>query len=126
MNSTREGLVAQFRNAGNKSTFAEDQGRDAHMIIACIAEELEEFDEAAADYEFTPSQDTRAQLCKEWADLQYVVSQAALYYGIPADAAFNRVHNSNMTKVVDGNVIYREDGKILKPESYEAPNMYGL
>lgn len=32
--------------------------------------------------------------------------------------AFNRVHSNNMTKVVDGKVLRREDGKIIKPEGY--------
>jgi len=49
-----------------------------------------------------------------------------VYFNIPADPSFNRVHNSNMTKVVDGKVIFRDDGKILKPSTYEAPNMRGL
>jgi hypothetical protein len=31
-----------------------------------------------------------------------------------------------MTKVVDGRLIKREDGKILKPEGYTPANMEGL
>ena len=67
----------------------------------------------------------RANLRKEWADLQYVVSQAAVYYEIPSEA-FDRVHANNMTKVVDGKVRFRDDGKILKPEGYKPVDMSGL
>lgn len=123
---TREDKVKQFRDAGGKGDFA-SAPLDADMVLECICEELGEFIEAATDYEegLNPIL-SRANLCKEWADLQYVVSQAAVYYGIPASPAFNRVHESNMTKVVDGKVRYREDGKILKPEGYVAPDMRGL
>ena len=38
-------------------------------------------------------------------------------------AAFAEVHRSNMTKTIGGTVKRREDGKILKPETYEAPNL---
>ena len=124
--STREGKVAEFRDAAGKKPFLEDPS-EATMINDCIDEEFEEFTEACLDFERNPYDPAlRAQLCKEWADLQYVVSQAALYYDIPADASFNRVHASNMTKVVDGKLRFREDGKILKPDTYQAPDMKGL
>lgn len=122
---TRENKVNQFRKAGGKGDFASSP-QDFDMILDCMDEELVEFFEAAQDYRAGNNETTRAQLCKEWADLQYVVSQAALYFGIPASPAFNRVHESNMTKVVDGKVVYRADGKILKPETYVAPDMRGL
>lgn len=130
---TREDKVNEFRRAGMKKTFTELMDADkelaiaeADMIQSCINEEFHEFNDAAYFYEENPCAETRANLCKEWADLQYVVSQAALFFDIPADASFNRVHNSNMTKVVEGKVIYRDDGKILKPDSYVAPDMKGL
>lgn len=54
------------------------------------------------------------------ADLLYVVLGTAAAYGIDAQAVFSEVHRSNMTKVgPDGKVIRREDGKILKPETFE-------
>lgn len=125
LDMSREGKVNEFRRAGGKKDYC-DEPEDYGMVMACIEEELAEFDEAVFEYRTNPGPKTREQLCKEWADLQYVVSQAALYFDIPAEPAFNRVHNSNMTKVVDGKVIYREDGKILKPDTYQAPDMSGL
>lgn len=40
------------------------------------------------------------------------------------DEAFAEVHRSNMTKVPKcGNIIVSENGKILKPTTYEKPNL---
>ena len=37
---------------------------------------------------------------------------------------FNEIHRSNMTKLdEDGKVKRREDGKIMKPSTYERPNL---
>lgn len=58
-------------------------------------------------------------IAKELADLVYIAYGTAITYGIPLDKVLREVHRSNMTKVVDGEVLRREDGKILKPESYE-------
>lgn len=123
---TRESKVKEFRDAADKKAFLEDPS-EGGMISDCIDEELDEFVGAAIEYERNPyDEQARANLCKEWADLQYVVSQAALYYNIPADKSFDRVHESNMTKVVDGKIKFREDGKILKPEGYKPVDMSGL
>lgn len=57
-------------------------------------------------------------------DLDYVVNGAALEHGIDLPAVTSEVHRSNMTKLgPDGKPIYREDGKILKGEGYEPPNL---
>ena len=38
--------------------------------------------------------------------------------------AFKEVHRSNMTKVCeDGTVLRREDGKIIKPDTFQEPNL---
>ena len=126
-NLTREDKVKQFRDAASKKTFNQDPDNPDVSIAVGIVEELNEFLVAADAYiKNSKDEDLRADLCKEWADVQYVVSQAALYFDIPADESFNRVHRSNMTKVIDGKVILRADGKILKPDTYVSPNMRGL
>lgn len=57
-------------------------------------------------------------------DLEYVVNGAALEMGIPLPAVVEEIHRSNMTKLgPDGKPIYRADGKILKGEDYEPPNL---
>lgn len=124
---TREDKVKQFRDAAGKKTFHENPDEPDVSIAVGLVEELNEFLIAADAYINDPkNEDFRAGLCKEWADVQYVVSQAALYFDIPASEAFSRVHNSNMTKVVEGKVIFREDGKIEKGPNYIAPDMSKL
>lgn len=131
---SREDKVTEFRRAAGKGSYdwLNEPGNHDLSVMASLAEEFNEFVEAEYDYRQACRHghgisEARANLCKEWADLQYVVSQAAAYYEIPGDASFNRVHNSNMTKVAEGGkIILREDGKILKPEGYKPVDMSGL
>lgn len=66
-------------------------------------------------------QATRARMFKELADLQYVLSGMVVALGIPMQETFRRVHQSNMSKLVDGHALKREDGKILKGPNYKPP-----
>ena len=66
-------------------------------------------------------QDTRARMFKELADLQYVLSGMVVALGIPMQETFRRVHQSNMSKLVDGHALKREDGKVLKGPNYKPP-----
>ena len=100
----------------------------------------EEIDEVAKAY---------AELLKELSDLEYVLVGAHckgiqefpedivsnlfafehLYQAVPQavlNEAFVRVHRSNMSKLTNGKLVKREDGKILKPDTYEPPNMMEL
>ena len=90
-----------------------------------------------------------AELLKELSDLEYVLVGAHckgiqefpedivgelyafehLYQAIPQailNEAFVRVHKSNMSKLTNGKLVKREDGKILKPDSYEPPDLMEL
>lgn len=60
-------------------------------------------------------------------DILYVVYDAALCFGINADAVVSEIHNSNMTKLGEnGNPIRRADGKIMKGPQYRPPNIKGV
>jgi predicted HAD superfamily Cof-like phosphohydrolase len=82
-------------------------------------EELKEFYEAAVKKDLVGVFDALV-------DQLYILLGTAHCYGM-ADAlveGFIEVHRSNMTKLgADGKPILREDGKILKPESYEKPDL---
>lgn len=66
------------------------------------------------------------KVAKELADLVYVCYGTAVSLGIDLDEALRRVHASNMSKRgPDGAVSYREDGKVLKPATYQPPDMSG-
>ncbi|CAB4162896.1 Phosphoribosyl-ATP pyrophosphohydrolase-like [uncultured Caudovirales phage] len=57
------------------------------------------------------------------ADIIYIACGTAVSYGIPLDKIFDEVHRSNMAKLVDGKVLRREDGKVIKPAGWQAPNI---
>lgn len=65
-------------------------------------------------------------VAKELADLVYVAYGTAIALGINLDEALRRVHESNMTKLVDGKPVLRPDGKVLKGPHYQAPDMEGV
>lgn len=66
----------------------------------------------------------RIAIAQELADLVYVAYGTALVYGIDLDAAIAEVHRANMSKLdSDGKPVLREDGKVLKSECYQAPDM---
>ena len=68
--------------------------------------------------------EAREELAKELADLLYVVYGTAEELGIPLEEVFKEVHKSNMTKVwEDGTVKHNEFGKILKPATYDKPDL---
>ncbi len=125
MSLSREERVAEFHMAGANGTVA--SGGSLAMYVDCFSEELTEFNEAMAEYITNPSEESRANLVKEWADVQYTLSAMAYFFEIDGEEAFRRVADNNMTKVsADGTIKKRADGKILKPEGYEKPDMKGL
>ncbi len=89
------------------------------MQMNLIIEELEEFINAE---EGEP--DTN-QL-KELADLVFVCFQYAAARGWPLDEALDRVYQSNISKLVDGKPLRREDGKVLKGPNYKPPYLEDL
>ena len=66
-------------------------------------------------------------LTKELADLLSVTIGFAVTFGLPLCEVFERVHQSNMSKLgEDGKPIYREDGKVLKGPNYQPPKLDDL
>jgi predicted HAD superfamily Cof-like phosphohydrolase len=124
MTVTRENKVGEFLKAAGEVPY--EGGKFNYSYLNNLKEEANELLDALSDYVNNPTSEARGNLCKEWADVQVVLSNIAWYMGIPADAAFNRVHANNMTKVVDGKIRRREDGKILKPEGFVKADMRGL
>ena len=57
------------------------------------------------------------------ADLVWVVKGLFTTLGINFDKVWEEIRASNMSKVVEGKVIRREDGKILKPDTYFKPDI---
>lgn len=84
-----------------------------------LAEEYTEYTTAEAE-------DDIVEIADALADLIYIACGTAVAYGIPLDRVFAEVHRSNMAKLVDGKVIRREDGKILKPTGWTPPDVAGI
>lgn len=121
---TREGRVALFNEQAGNDTYS--KGGDPNLQLICFAEELSEFNEALATYLVEPSTENRAELIKEWADVQVTLSNFAWFFEFNGEEAFSRVADNNMTKFVNGSLFRRSDGKVLKPEGYVKPSMEGL
>jgi len=99
-----------------------------NMQINLIEEESAEFMKAADEVFADPENDIRREeMLKELCDLVFVCYQFAAAFNLDLDEALRRVFESNMSKLdEDGNVIYREDGKVLKGPNYKAPSLHGL
>lgn len=117
----KEFQTAVGQNVGTKPEFPDDKERC--LRIRLLEEEFNE-------YLHGESKDDLENIAKELADIIYIVCGTAVSYGIPLDRVFDEVHRSNMAKLVDGKPIRREDGKILKPEGWTAPDiktiLYGV
>jgi predicted HAD superfamily Cof-like phosphohydrolase len=65
------------------------------------------------------------KIAKEASDLIYVVLGLCTALGIDGEEAFRRVHQSNMSKLVDGVASFSPEGKVLKGPNYVEPDMTG-
>jgi predicted HAD superfamily Cof-like phosphohydrolase len=99
-----------------------------------IQEEFKEFVESAKFMHTTidkinnkESYETAKQeVLKELMDIKYVIDGWCATYGWDADEAFKRVHESNMSKLVDGKPFKNEDGKVQKGPNYKLPDLSDL
>lgn len=79
----------------------------------------EEFDETLDAF----TKGDTIELADGIADTVWVLMGLASSAGIPFDAVWDEVKASNMSKVVDGKLLKREDGKVMKPEGYFKPDL---
>jgi predicted HAD superfamily Cof-like phosphohydrolase len=56
-------------------------------------------------------------------DINFVVLNMALHYGIPMERVWDEVQAANMRKFSDGVLRRPDDGKILKPEGWVGPDI---
>ena len=88
------------------------------LRIKLLREEVEEYAEAARAGDLV-------EVLDALADIGYILAGTILNHGMQNiyDDAFNEVHRSNMAKLVDGKVLRREDGKVMKPEGWTPPQL---
>lgn len=85
------------------------------LRVKLLQEEYKEYLQAEHD-------DDIVEIADAIADMIYIACGTAISYGIPLNRVFDEVHRSNMAKLVDGKVLRREDGKIMKPEGWSPPD----
>ena len=88
------------------------------LRIKLLREEVEEYAEAARAGDLV-------EVLDALADIGYILAGTILNHGMQDiyDDAFDEVHRSNMAKLVDGKVLRREDGKVMKPQGWTAPQL---
>lgn len=93
------------------------------LITEEVKELFAEIDRAIAELKADGqvARKTRLDMMKELADVQYVLSGTSCTFGLPIEKVFERVHESNMSKLVDGKAQRRADGKVLKGPNYHPP-----
>ena len=110
--------VKQFSDAchnGNNPEKPQEMDEDAIAFIRrMVNDELDELEEAV---NITEQADALV-------DAIYYICDTAVRHGMNLDPYFEIVHRANMQKVVDGSVIRREDGKIMKPECWQDPEPF--
>ena len=114
--------VKQFHEAfgqriGEKPEFPDDDERK--LRVKLLREEVREYMDGE-------SFNNIIEVADALADIIYIACGTAVSYGIPLDDVFAEVHRSNMAKLVNGKPIYREDGKVLKPEGWMPPDIKGV
>lgn len=120
MNRMQE-QVREFHEATGATIGELPKIRDGNLRYSLIAEELQEFADAIGCGGLYPEPEPNLlQAIDALCDLLYVTFGAAVTFGIDIEPFFDAVHKSNMTK--QGGPV-REDGKRLKPDTYEPPDL---
>jgi predicted HAD superfamily Cof-like phosphohydrolase len=110
--------IAFGQRVGQTPAFPEDVN-ERELRMSLLEEEVNEYFDAEESLDIVGIADALA-------DIIYIACGTAVSYGIPLDKVFEEVHRSNMAKLVDGKVIYREDGKILKPAGWTPPQIENI
>ena len=87
-----------------------------------IGEELREYFDASYPYiDKIPQADAIG-------DMLYLLFGAVIDAGLEdkIEAIFDEIHKSNLSKLEDGKVIRRADGKVLKGKNYFKPNIKAI
>jgi len=88
------------------------------LKINLIKEELNEYENACSEEDIT-------EVCDAIVDLTYVMYGMVVQHGLSDvfDDMFEEVHKSNMSKLENGRVLTRSDGKIMKGSEYFTPDL---
>jgi predicted HAD superfamily Cof-like phosphohydrolase len=109
-------FMQTFEQKVNTKPSLEDH-KTRMLRLNLILEEYKELEDAVVEQDLVSIADALT-------DLLYVVYGSGHAFGIDLDACFTEVHRSNMSKLdANGQVIRREDGKVMKSELYSPPDL---
>lgn len=114
--NNQQAMVRQFHHHFGCTIGHAPALRDIFLASELIQEEAEETINAILRGDFIETIDG---LC----DLLYVTYGAGIRFGVDLEPFFAEVHKTNMAKVGGAT---REDGKILKPEGWQKPDIAGI
>jgi len=120
------GQALQFRVAMSQPIGAfspENLNLQRDLIVEEFKEFLEAYNETTR---YIQNPRARHECLKELADLVFVCFQFAAAAGWPLDEAMERIHRSNMSKLVDGKPLKNDKGKVIKGPNYEPPFLEDL
>jgi len=117
LNQIGDEFNATFKQGKTIGTPALPSPENAKRLFDLLDEEVKELKAAYVN------RDT-GNFLQEASDIIYVLATEMRLLSLPLDTALSEIHRSNMTKLDNnGNPIVRDDGKILKGENYEYPDM---
>lgn len=93
---------------------------EVEQALRIVVEEMAEFVGAVVHGE--PAEDVLKEAC----DVGVVVEGFCAMYNWDYDTARKRVHQSQLTKLVDGKPVKNEHGKFIKGPDYQAPDLTDL
>jgi len=130
--NARENQVRHFQQAMEQPIDIPMSSKELMLRMSFIDEEVKELrDEVVVAVKelgetAEVSHEIRVKLLKELSDVMYVASGFAVTFGLPISRAFDRVHASNMSKMVDGKAIKNDEGKVMKGPNYKPPLLDNL
>lgn len=120
--SAVEAFHNAFKIPNNYEPTAQLSEADITLRYNLMKEENEEYLEAAKNGDIV-------EIADALGDQLYILCGTILKHGLQDKIAevFAEIQRSNMSKLdVDGNPIYREDGKVMKSELYFKPNIQAV
>ena len=109
--------------------FMEAMGQDVNVVPTFPEEEIQRLrldliEEELDELHYAIDNKDMVEIADALGDLLYVVYGAGHAFGIDLDECFKEIHASNMSKLgPDGKPIKREDGKVLKPDTFFPPDL---
>ncbi|PXX48804.1 nucleoside triphosphate pyrophosphohydrolase family protein [Aquitalea magnusonii] len=102
------------------------------MWETMLQEEMAEFLHALQEFKQSASCDPQeqvrrmAELTAEGVDVLNVLTGLLLSQGMPLEAMTEAIHQANLRKQIDGKVVRRADGKVLKPAGWQPADKCGV